>query len=140
MFQSPCPIERNGCSAEKRDQAAAFVWPSDRARAASEELDRVCDRLEQVMEELDALKAYVESQKAKSKARQMAGIAKARAEGRRMGRAKVIDDRAVAEWRWQNSETITETAKHFGISVPSVKRAWREAQAKGWLKPKSYDF
>ena len=34
-----------------------FVWPSDYARAASRELDRVCDYLEDTLDDLDALRA-----------------------------------------------------------------------------------
>ncbi|MGQ4879213.1 recombinase family protein [Billgrantia sp. LNSP4103-1] len=84
---------------------------------------------------LTMLAAIAELERTNIKARQMAGIVKARAEGRRLGREKVIDDRAVATWRWENSETISRTAQHFGISVPSVKRAWRRARAEGWLGP-----
>jgi putative DNA-invertase from lambdoid prophage Rac len=83
---------------------------------------------------LTMLAAIAELERSNIKARQMAGILKARAEGRRLGRVKQIDDRAVAEWRWSNNETITRTAQHFRISVPSVKRAWRRAREEGWLK------
>lgn len=82
---------------------------------------------------LTMLAAIVELERSNIKARQMAGIVKARAEGRRLGREKQIDDHAVALWRWKNSETITKTAKHFGISTPSVKRAWKRAKAENWL-------
>ncbi|WP_374730590.1 MULTISPECIES: hypothetical protein [Vreelandella] len=37
-------------------------------------------------------------------------------------------------WRSQNKQSIAKTAEHFGISTPSVKRAWRRAQAEEWLK------
>lgn len=83
---------------------------------------------------LTMLAAIGELERSNIKARQMAGIMKARAEGRRLGRAKTIDDRAVALWRFENNETITRTAQHFGISTPSVKRAWRRAREEGWLE------
>lgn len=83
---------------------------------------------------LTMLAAIAELERSNIKARQMAGIMKARAEGRRLGRAKQIDDKAVALWRWENTETITRTAEHFGISTPSVKRAWRRARQEGWLE------
>ncbi|MGY4878994.1 recombinase family protein [Vreelandella aquamarina] len=82
---------------------------------------------------LTMLAAVAELERSNIKARQLAGIKKARAEGRRLGRAKHIDDRAVAEWRWRNQESIAKTAKHFGISEPSVKRACRLAREQGWL-------
>lgn len=83
---------------------------------------------------LTMLAAIGELERSNIRARQMAGIVKARAEGRRLGRAKLIDDKAVALWRWENTETITRTAEHFGISTPSVKRAWRKAKSEGWLE------
>ena len=57
----------------------------------------------------------------------MAGIAKAKVEGRALGREKAIDDAAVASWRKENSASIKLTAEHFGISPASVKRACRSA-------------
>lgn len=32
-----------------------FIWPSDQARAENDELNRVCEYLEEVLDELDAL-------------------------------------------------------------------------------------
>lgn len=83
---------------------------------------------------LTMLAAIGELERSNIKERQMAGIMKARAEGRRLGREKQIDDQAVALWRWKHNETITKTAEHFGISTPSVKRAWRRAKLEGWFK------
>lgn len=51
----------------------------------------------------------------------MAGIAKAKAEGKALGREKTINDAAVAIWRKENSASIKLTAEHFGISPASVK-------------------
>lgn len=82
---------------------------------------------------LTMLAAVAELERTNIKARQMAGIVKARAEGRHLGRTKHIDDRAVATWRWENNETISRTAKHFGISKSSVKRASLRARQEGWI-------
>lgn len=76
---------------------------------------------------LTMLTAVAELERANIKARQMAGIERARAEGRNLGREKVIDDEAVANWRRENSGSIKATAEHFGISTASVKRACRVA-------------
>jgi len=74
---------------------------------------------------LTMLSAVAELERSNIKARQMAGIERARAEGRNLGREKVIDDEAVASWRASNQATIKTTAEHFGISTTSVKRACR---------------
>lgn len=72
---------------------------------------------------LTMLAAVAELERENIKARQMAGIARSRAEGRNLGREKVIDDAAVARWRLENEASIKATAEHFGISTASVKRA-----------------
>lgn len=36
-----------------------FIWPSDAARAENSELDRVCEYLEEALDEHDALAAHV---------------------------------------------------------------------------------
>ena len=77
---------------------------------------------------LTMLAAMAELERSNIKARQMAGIERARAEGRNLGREKVIDDVAVAQWRRENSASIKATAEHFGISTASVKRACRQAE------------
>ncbi|MDX5976214.1 recombinase family protein [Halomonas sp. XH26] len=82
---------------------------------------------------LTMLAAIAELERSNIKARQMAGIARAKKDGLQFGREKVIDDRAVALWRSQNKQSIAKTAKHFGISTPSVKRACRKAAEEGWL-------
>lgn len=53
----------------------------------------------------------------------MQGIKRAKAEGKALGREKVINDSDVALWRQGNSASIKSTAMHFGISPASVKRA-----------------
>lgn len=72
---------------------------------------------------LTMLAAVAELERSNIKTRQMAGIAKAKAEGKALGREKTIDDAAVAIWRKENSASIKLTAEHFGISPASVKRA-----------------
>ena len=76
---------------------------------------------------LTMLAAMAELEKENIRIRQMAGIERARAEGKNLGREKVIDDPAVASWRAANNASIRETADHFGISSASVKRACRTA-------------
>lgn len=74
---------------------------------------------------LTMLAAVAELERANIRSRQMAGIERARAEGRNLGREKVIDDAAVAAWRRANNASIAATAKQFDISTASVKRACR---------------
>ena len=73
---------------------------------------------------LTLLASLAELERKNIKARQMAGIARARAEGKVLGRKKQIDDHQVAQWRRDNSASIKQTAEHFGISTASVKRAY----------------
>lgn len=77
---------------------------------------------------LTMLAAVAKLERANIKARQMAGIERARAEGKNLGREKVIDDATVARWRDDNSASIKATADHFGISTASVKRACQAAR------------
>lgn len=74
---------------------------------------------------LTMLAAVAELERSNIKARQMAGIERARAEGKALGRQKVIQDNEVAEWRRAQGASIRQTADHFGISTASVKRACR---------------
>lgn len=69
------------------------------------------------------LAAMAELERGNIKTRQMAGIVRAKAEGKALGRAKTIDDATVATWRRENAASIKDTAEHFGISPASVKRA-----------------
>ena len=71
------------------------------------------------------LAAVAELERSNIKARQMAGIERARAQGKKLGAPKVIDDAAVAAWRKKNGASIADTAKHWGISTAAVKRACR---------------
>ncbi|MBF8730866.1 recombinase family protein [Pseudomonas guariconensis] len=80
---------------------------------------------------LTMLAAVAELERANIKARQMAGIERARAQGKKLGAQKVIDDQAVAIWRKQHEASIADTAKHWGISTAAVKRACRAPQSHG---------
>ena len=72
---------------------------------------------------LTMLAAVAELERSNIKARQMAGISRAKAEGRKLGAPKLIDNETVASWRKENGATIKGTAEHFGISTATVKRA-----------------
>ena len=71
---------------------------------------------------LTMLAAVAELERENLKARQLAGLERAKAEGKALGRSKSIDDAAVCAWRAENSASIKATAEHFGISAASVKR------------------
>lgn len=72
---------------------------------------------------LTMLAAVAELERSNIKARQMAGIQKARAQGKKLGAPKVIDDAAVVKWRRENDASIADTASHWAISPAAVKRA-----------------
>ena len=72
---------------------------------------------------LTMLAAVAELERENLKARQLAGLERARAEGKHLGRKKTVPDAAVAAWRAENSASIKATAEYFQISVASVKRA-----------------
>lgn len=72
---------------------------------------------------LTMLAALAQLEKDNIKVRQMAGIDRARSEGKNLGRERKIDYAAVAKWRLENIASIRQTAAHFNISTASVKRA-----------------
>lgn len=72
---------------------------------------------------LGIMSTLAELERSNIKERQMAGIERAKAEGKALGRVKTIDDASVAAWRQDNNASIKQTAEHFGISTASVKRA-----------------
>ena len=74
---------------------------------------------------LTILAAVAELERENIKARQMAGINKAKADGRRLGAPKQHDDAAIASWRKENGASIQATADHWGVSTATVKRACR---------------
>lgn len=77
---------------------------------------------------LTLLAGVAELERENIKARQMAGINKAKAEGRKLGAPKQHDDMAIASWRKENSASIAATADHWGVSLATVKRACRVSQ------------
>jgi putative DNA-invertase from lambdoid prophage Rac len=79
---------------------------------------------------LTMLAAVADLERENIRARQMAGIERAKAEGKALGRSKSIDDMAVVGWRRDNGVSIKATAAHFGISAASVKRACAVAYSK----------
>lgn len=74
---------------------------------------------------LTMLAAVGELERSNIKARQMAGIERAREDGKALGRPVSIDGAAVRTWRHEQRASIKATAEHFGISSASVKRACR---------------
>lgn len=77
---------------------------------------------------LTMLSAMAELERSNIKERQIAGIKRAKAEGKALGREKTINDEDVALWRQENSASIKATAEQFDISTASVKRACRAAK------------
>jgi len=82
---------------------------------------------------LTMLAAMAQLERENIKARQLAGLERARAEGKNLGREKTIDDNHVAQWRLENNASIADTAKHFNISPASVKRACKNSPTKDIL-------
>lgn len=78
---------------------------------------------------LTMLAAMAQLERDNIKVRQLAGLERARAEGKNLGREKTIDDAGVAQWRMDNQASIKQTAEHFGISIASVKRACATSKA-----------
>ncbi len=74
---------------------------------------------------LTMLSAVAQLERESIRFRQMAGIERAKAEGKALGRKKTIDDESVKKWRVERQASLAQTAKEFGISVASVKRACR---------------
>lgn len=74
---------------------------------------------------LTLLAGVAELERENIKARQMAGIEKARQDGRKLGAPKQHDDAAIASWRKENGASIQATADHWGVSTVTVKRACR---------------
>jgi DNA invertase Pin-like site-specific DNA recombinase len=72
---------------------------------------------------LTMLGAVAELERSNIRARQLAGITRAKASGQKLGAPKRIDDEAVRIWREVNKATIQETATQFSISIAAVKRA-----------------
>lgn len=78
---------------------------------------------------LTLLAGVAELERENIKARQMAGIAKAKEDGRKLGAPKQHDDVAIAAWRRETGASIAATAEHWKVSPATVKRACRAVQA-----------
>ncbi|ROM29502.1 resolvase [Pseudomonas protegens] len=76
---------------------------------------------------LTLLAGVAELERENIKARQMAGINKAKADGRKLGAPKQHDDAAIVAWRKETSSSIKATADHWGVSTATVKRACKAA-------------
>lgn len=74
---------------------------------------------------LTLLAGVAELERENIRARQMAGINKAKADGRRLGAPKQHDDSAIAAWRKETGSSIAATAEHWKVSQSTVKRACR---------------
>lgn len=74
---------------------------------------------------LTMLSAVAQLERENIKARQMAGIERAKAEGKAVGRKKRVEYAEVRAWRSANNATIDQTAAHFDISPATVKRAMK---------------
>lgn len=77
---------------------------------------------------LTLLAGVAELERENIRARQMAGINKAKAEGRKLGAPKQHDDAAIAAWRKETGSSIATTAERWGVSLATVKRACRAQQ------------
>ncbi|WP_151705249.1 recombinase family protein [Nitrincola alkalilacustris] len=74
---------------------------------------------------LTMMAALAQLERENIKERQMAGIKKAKAEGKALGRPAKVDSAAIVEWRKANSASIAQTAIHFNVSPATVKRAFK---------------
>lgn len=72
---------------------------------------------------LTVASAFAGLERAYIKERQMAGIRNARSQGKQLGRKPSINLAEVHQWRVVNQASIAATARHFNISVSTVKRA-----------------
>ena len=84
---------------------------------------------------LAMLAAVAKLERSNIKARQMAGIERVRAQGKKLGAVKKIDDYAVATWRRENKASIADTAKQWDISTAAVKRACASTKAVEAIQP-----
>ncbi len=78
---------------------------------------------------LTLLAGVAELERENIRARQMAGIEKAKADGRKLGAPKKHDDLAIAAWRKETGSSIAATAEHWKVSIATVKRACRTSQS-----------
>lgn len=72
---------------------------------------------------LTMLAGLAELERKNIKARQLEGIKRAKSIGKPLGRPKNVCYETIRRWRSENSASISETSRHFGISTATVKRA-----------------
>ena len=72
---------------------------------------------------LTMLAGVAELERENIRERQRAGLEKAKAKGRQLGRPRKVDGVEVAAWRREHEASIRQTAARFGLGVSSVKRA-----------------
>ena len=75
---------------------------------------------------LTMLAGVAELERENIRERQRAGLERAKAEGRALGRPRKADPTEVARWRRENEASISRTAAHFGLGISSVKRACQQ--------------
>ncbi|WP_028453232.1 recombinase family protein [Chitinilyticum aquatile] len=78
---------------------------------------------------LTMLAAVAELELSNLKARQMAGIERAKAAGKAMGRPAKVDAAELVTWKQENKASIKQTAVQFGVSEATVKRVCAAAKA-----------
>lgn len=78
---------------------------------------------------LTLLAGVAELERENIRARQMAGINKAKADGRKLGAPKQHDAAAIAAWRKETGSSIAATADHWKVSLATVKRACNATRA-----------
>lgn len=79
---------------------------------------------------LTMLAAMAEIERSNIRERQMAGIRRAKAEGRHLGRPRKADGVEIKRWREANKASIKRTAQHFQVSESTVKRAVKSDSSK----------
>lgn len=79
---------------------------------------------------LTMLAAMAEIERSNIRERQMAGIRRAKAEGRHLGRPRKADSVEIKRWREANKASIRRTAQQFQVSESTVKRAVKNDSSK----------
>jgi len=72
---------------------------------------------------LTMLSAVAELERNNIRERQKAGIERAKAQGKPMGRPQAADPQQIRAWRQANEASIAQTARAFGVGLSTVKRA-----------------
>ena len=78
---------------------------------------------------LTMLSAVAELERSNIKARQLAGIERARSEGLHLGRKHKHDPEVIKAWRHKHKASLQDTAKHFNISKATVCNYLKDREA-----------